>query len=100
MSSNTVTIATEDALAIINQVLPFLEQALPAVEAASGPIGLGVSAATALVPLIGAAYEAIAAGSSVADQKALYARVQAIKDASTFAGPEWAISPLAKPPAP
>ena len=93
--SNKVTVITGDVLAAIDQILPFLKQALPVVEAAGGPIGLGLSAAQALLPLI----DAIPMGGtvSVEAQQARRDAVEAILNADTFSGPEWQLSPLSNP---
>jgi hypothetical protein len=85
MSFQTVEIVAEDALNVINTVLPFVEKAIPVVAAAGGPVGLGVSAAAALIPLL----QQIPTGTviTVAQQSALAARIAALP--SLFSGPEW-----------
>jgi hypothetical protein len=90
MSFQTVEIVAEDALNVINTVLPFVEKAIPLVAAAGGPIGLGVSAAAALIPLL----EQIPTGSviTVSQQSALAARIAALP--SLFSGREWQPRPV------
>jgi hypothetical protein len=85
MSFQTVEIVAEDALNVINTVLPFVEKAIPVVAAAGGPIGLAVSAAAALIPLL----QEIPTGSviTVSQQSALAARIAALP--SLFSGREW-----------
>jgi hypothetical protein len=85
LNFQTVEIVAEDALNVIDTVLPFVEKALPAVAAVGGPIGLGVSAAAALLPLL----NQIPTGTviTVAQQSALAARIAALPN--MFSGPEW-----------
>jgi hypothetical protein len=92
----TVEIVAEDALNVINTVLPFVEKAMPVVAAAGGPIGLGVSAAAALLPLL----QQIPTGTviTVAQQSALAARIAALP--GMFTGPEWKPRPALPAPAP
>lgn len=85
----TIEIDASQALQVIQGILPVLEQWVPAVAALGGPIGLGVSAAAALLPLL----EKIPSGLiSDADQAALAARVAALQT-TAFSGPEWGPRP-------
>ncbi len=80
----SIEIDAQKVLAAVQTVLPALEQAIPVVAAAGGPIALGVSAAAALLPLI----EAIPSGLiSAEEQTDLAARINGL--GSQFAGPEW-----------
>lgn len=49
---DTIEIGATEVLGIIDSVLPIVEKALPVVAASAGPVGLGVSAAAALLPLL------------------------------------------------
>lgn len=85
--SNKIAIAAEDAVKLVKNLLPFLEAAIPAVAAAGGPVGLGVSAAAALVPLL----EQIPTGElvSVDEQQAQFNTVTSIVDGTAFDSPDW-----------
>jgi cation transporter-like permease len=80
----TIEIEAGKVLGAVQAVLPALEAAVPALAAAGGPIGLGVGAAAALLPLL----EALPSGLiSVQDQADLVQRIQSLGTA--FGGKEW-----------
>jgi len=82
----TIEVDGEKLIAFVNNVLPVLETAVPALAAAGGPVGLGVSAAAALLPLL----EQIPIGPTytVEMQQNILNRVQAIT-LLDFSGPQW-----------
>lgn len=82
----TIQIDASEILQFINSMLPTLEAAIPAVAQVGGPIGLGVSAAAGLLPLlskipIGEVY-------TVEVQQDILTRVQALS-LLDFSRPEW-----------
>jgi hypothetical protein len=81
---STIEIDAEEALAVVQSVLPALESYLPSVAAIGGPLGLGVSALSALLPLINLIPSGLI---SVAGQADLVNRVNLL--GSQFGGPEW-----------
>lgn len=87
----TIEVDATTVLNAINGVLPILEQAGVVSAAATGPIGLGVSAAALvaqnLLPLIEGL---LAKGIITVEQQAvLAARIQTITSAAGFVGPQW-----------
>lgn len=90
----TIQLDAGEFLQFVNGLLPTLEAAVPAVATVGGPIGLGVSAAAALLPLlskipIGQVY-------TVEIQQDILNRVQALT-LLDFSDPAWKRS-APKPP--
>jgi ABC-type antimicrobial peptide transport system permease subunit len=86
----TIQMDAQAALDFIKSALPILEATIPAVGAAAGPIGLGVSAAALLLPLL--AQIPIGTVITAEEQQALKHRVQemALLD---FSSPAWQKQP-------
>jgi hypothetical protein len=51
-TASTIQIGSQEALALVQNLLPVLEASIPAVGAAAGPIGLGVSGAAVAIPIL------------------------------------------------
>ena len=81
----TIEIDASKALEIIQTVLPILEAYIPAIAAMGGPIGLGISAVAALLPLL----QKIPSGLISPDvQQALATRIVNLQT-TAFSGPQW-----------
>lgn len=90
--AQTITIDAQRALAFVETVLPILERSLPAVAAAGGPIGMGVSAVAVAIPLITDMIAQLEAQGLI-DAPAQQARVDAVDQAMTdFHGENWKVS--------
>lgn len=89
-----IELTGEEVLHVVQTFLPYVEAAVPAVAAASGPIGMGVGAAGVLLGLIAK----IPTGPTftVDDQAALAARI-APGQVLDFSSPDWQ-RPLVPPP--
>lgn len=93
----TIEIAATEALGIIDAVLPIVEKAAPFAAAAGGPIGLGVSAAAALLPLL----QKIPIGPefTVEQQQSYLDRIK-IQTLLDFSAPAWKLSTATPVPVP
>lgn len=93
----TIEIGATEALGIIDSVLPIVEKALPVVAASAGPVGLGVSAAAALLPLL----QKIPIGPTftVETQQSYLQRIQAVS-LLDFSSAAWQPSTAGTPAAP
>lgn len=87
--SQTIQIDGRQALAFVNTMLPIIEQAAPSVAASAGPIGLGVAAAAAALPLVVDLVDKLSQSGiiTVDEQTALNARIEALPIA--LSAPEW-----------
>jgi hypothetical protein len=85
-TKDNIQLGATEAVGIINTVLPFLKTALPIVRSAGGPIGMGIAALEALVPLI----QRIPTNDPVS-LAAQAAQLKEIEDITQFGftGPEW-----------
>lgn len=88
-TAQTIALDGQQALNFVNTMLPIIEQAAPAVGAAAGPIGLGVSAAAAALPLVVDLVNKLSQQGIITpdEQAALDARIEALPD--ELSGPEW-----------
>jgi len=84
----TIEIDASEALQLIQTFLPILEQVGPLASVA-GPVGVGVSAAIALLGLLNKIPSGLI---SDADQAALQARIAALQTTTPFSGPEWQVN--------
>lgn len=84
----TISIGANEALTLLQTLVPILESSIPAVGAASGPIGLGVSAAVLLAPIIIRLINRLAAAGTIdaATQQAQLERVASVLD---FTAANW-----------
>lgn len=85
MTLQTIEIDAEEALSIVQKTLPVVEAYIPMAASAAGPIGLGVSAAGALLGLLSKIPTGLI---SDADQQSLADRIAALQT-TAFKGPEW-----------
>lgn len=94
---DTIEIGATEAIDIIDSVLPIVEKAVPIVADAAGPVGLGVSAAAALLPLL----QKIPIGPefTVETQQGYLQRIQAIS-LLDFSGKAWQPSTAGTPAVP
>jgi hypothetical protein len=85
----TVAVDANKFLAFVQAILPVLEASIPAVAAAGGPIGLGVSAAAIALPLLIQLIQQIEAQGVIlpADQQTRLDQVT--KALTDFTGQEW-----------
>jgi hypothetical protein len=90
-----IEVDAQQVLNFINGILPLLEASVPAVAAIGGPIGLGVSAAAAILPFL--ASIPIGTVYTVEIQQDILNRVQAI-NLLDFSGPQWQKSTAPKTP--
>jgi len=90
----TIEIGATEAIGIIDSILPIAEKALPVLAAAGGPIGMGVSVAAALLPLL----QKIPIGPefTVETQQDYLSRIQAV-NLLDFSGPAWQLSTAPAP---
>lgn len=88
-SGQTITLDAQKALAFVQGILPILEASIPAVGAASNPIGLGISGAAILLPLVADLIAQLEAKGIISpdEQQARLAKVE--KALTDFSGPEW-----------
>lgn len=90
----TIEVDAQKVLAVIDTLLPFAEKYIPAIAPLGGPVGLGVSLASSLLPLIGLI--PVGPVMTAAMQQNYLNRVQALV-LLDFSGPRWKVS---SPPAP
>jgi hypothetical protein len=87
MNPDQITVTASQSLTLIQSVLALVKTFYPAAAALGGPVGLAVSAAAALIPLIKQIpTEKVI---TVDDQAKLLSEVQSILDGTAFTGPEW-----------
>lgn len=87
--AQTITLDAQKALAFVQGILPVLEASIPAVGAAAGPVGLGVSGAALLLPLVGDIITQLQA-QGIIDPATQQDRLAKVTKALTdFTGPEW-----------
>lgn len=98
MSQSTIIFRAEQALEIVRKTLPLIQAYGPAAAAIGGPVGLGISAAVALLPLI----EKIPVGEllTIDEQAALKSQVDDIVSGKAFEGSQWQKSTDTGTPAP
>lgn len=89
----TIQINASMALDVIKTMLPVLEAYVPAIAAMGGPIGLGISAASLLLPLLSKIPSGVI---SVEEQAALENRIMALQT-TAFSGPQWQPRPDENP---
>lgn len=95
--AQTITLDAQKALTFVDGILPILEASVPAIAAAGGPIGMGISAAALAVPLIEDIINQIEA-QGVVDVSAQQARLDAVDLAMTdFHGDNWKVSTAGAP---
>jgi len=99
VNQQQVAMGAQSALTFVQTLLPVLEATVPSIGAAAGPIGLGISAAALLIPLISQLH---LGGTITSEQQAeLLNRIANILSGLAFNGPEWQPSNAAAPaPAP
>lgn len=102
--AQTITLDAQKVLTFAEGILPILEQSVPAVAAAGGPIGMGVSAAALAIPLVQEIIGQISAQGTI-DTTTQQARLDAVNQAFTdFHGANWQVSqasaPITPPTAP
>lgn len=87
MTKAQVQLTATQGLTVVQTTLAALKAFIPAIAAAGGPIGMGISAAAALIPLI----SQIPTGGEIseADQQALLTDVDNIVSGKAFEGSEW-----------
>jgi len=81
----TIEINAVMALDVIKTILPVLEAYVPAIAAMGGPIGLGISAASLLLPLLAKIPSGVI---SIEEQAALEHRIMTLQTIA-FSGPQW-----------
>lgn len=93
----TISMTAQEGLGLVNTLLPILEVAIPGI--AGGPVGLGVSAALAITPVVIRLINRLAASGAIdaATQQAQLERVAGVLD---FTGDTWSKSvvPIAASP--
>lgn len=86
-----IALTAQEGLGLVNTLLPILESAVPALGAAAGPIGLGMSAAISMTPVVIRLINRLAASGAIdaATQQAQLERVASVLDftADTWAKP-------------
>ena len=86
--AQNIKIGSQEALVIVETLLPILEATVPQVGKSAGEINLGVSGAKTLAPVVARLIDNLAAqGVIAADvQSQQLAKLQKVLD---FTGPEW-----------